>query len=311
MSAGGGSRMQIDDGWLPEELTIEILSRLPSPSTVGRCRCVSRWWRDILSDPEFIRKSIMPPAPRTARVMIPRRPEWDSQFLLYSLRGNSYRQIKGVPVTRRAERVVRSLSVSPARCHWMWRSRNYDDCFSFVSFDMSKEAFTKPWLLPTPPQWPLELLMEHSFHMARDDESCLIVVSSKMGVGKAGTMVLDVWATPSYVALAKGKCCWIRLYNVVQGIPLPAAPYGGIPRLQVPGLWKQGKLLLRYSMDPGSELVRVFDLEAEEWGLDVEIVSERDGYLEFITYLPSTMSLSLLTHFEGRNKCRLIQNDIR
>ncbi|CAI0428065.1 unnamed protein product [Linum tenue] len=83
MSAGGGSRMQID-GWLPEELTIEILSRLPSPSTVGRCRCVSRWWRDILSDPEFIRKSIMPPAPpRTARVMIPRRATATTPFSIH------------------------------------------------------------------------------------------------------------------------------------------------------------------------------------------------------------------------------------
>lgn len=39
---------------LPEEIIIDILSRLPAKS-VGRCRCVSKPWRALLSRPKFIR----------------------------------------------------------------------------------------------------------------------------------------------------------------------------------------------------------------------------------------------------------------
>uniref|UniRef100_A0A7C9EHW6 F-box domain-containing protein n=1 Tax=Opuntia streptacantha TaxID=393608 RepID=A0A7C9EHW6_OPUST len=39
---------------LPEEIIIDVLSRLPAKS-VGRCRCVSKPWRALLSRPKFIR----------------------------------------------------------------------------------------------------------------------------------------------------------------------------------------------------------------------------------------------------------------
>ncbi|MCD9646951.1 hypothetical protein HAX54_037208 [Datura stramonium] len=40
--------------FLPEELIIDILYRLPVKS-IGRCRCLSKQWRDFLSDPHFIK----------------------------------------------------------------------------------------------------------------------------------------------------------------------------------------------------------------------------------------------------------------
>ncbi|KAJ8442788.1 hypothetical protein Cgig2_016254 [Carnegiea gigantea] len=39
---------------LPEEIIVDILSRLPA-RTVGQCRCVSKAWRGLLSQPQFIR----------------------------------------------------------------------------------------------------------------------------------------------------------------------------------------------------------------------------------------------------------------
>ncbi|CAL1363446.1 unnamed protein product [Linum trigynum] len=43
--------------WLPEELQLGILSRLPTPASIARFRCVSKSWRRLLSDdPEFIAK---------------------------------------------------------------------------------------------------------------------------------------------------------------------------------------------------------------------------------------------------------------
>ncbi|KAH0730598.1 hypothetical protein KY285_001506 [Solanum tuberosum] len=40
--------------YLPEELIIEILYRLPVKS-IGRCRCLSKHWRNFLSGPQFIK----------------------------------------------------------------------------------------------------------------------------------------------------------------------------------------------------------------------------------------------------------------
>ncbi|CAI0552792.1 unnamed protein product [Linum tenue] len=41
--------------YLTHELVIQILLRLPTASSLARFRCVSRSWRSLLSDPEFIR----------------------------------------------------------------------------------------------------------------------------------------------------------------------------------------------------------------------------------------------------------------
>ncbi|KAG5628066.1 hypothetical protein H5410_013284 [Solanum commersonii] len=40
--------------FLPEELIVDILYRLPVKS-IGRCRCVSKHWRNFLSHPQFIK----------------------------------------------------------------------------------------------------------------------------------------------------------------------------------------------------------------------------------------------------------------
>ncbi|KAK4737803.1 hypothetical protein R3W88_001500 [Solanum pinnatisectum] len=40
--------------FLPEELIIDIFYRLPVKS-IGRCRCLSKHWRNFLSDPQFIK----------------------------------------------------------------------------------------------------------------------------------------------------------------------------------------------------------------------------------------------------------------
>ncbi|WMV10318.1 hypothetical protein MTR67_003703 [Solanum verrucosum] len=42
------------DEFLPKELIIDILYRLPVKS-IGRCRCLSKHWRNFLSDPQFIK----------------------------------------------------------------------------------------------------------------------------------------------------------------------------------------------------------------------------------------------------------------
>ncbi|KAL7080892.1 hypothetical protein ACP275_14G006300 [Erythranthe tilingii] len=42
---------------IPEELMIDIFSRLPVKS-VGRCRCLSKLWREILSTPQFIKSHL-------------------------------------------------------------------------------------------------------------------------------------------------------------------------------------------------------------------------------------------------------------
>ncbi|EYU45524.1 hypothetical protein MIMGU_mgv1a010975mg [Erythranthe guttata] len=42
---------------IPEELMIDIFSRLPAKS-VGRFRCLSKLWREILSTPEFIKSHL-------------------------------------------------------------------------------------------------------------------------------------------------------------------------------------------------------------------------------------------------------------
>ncbi|CAN1277414.1 F-box protein CPR1 [Linum perenne] len=52
----GGDQLGID--FLPEELVINILLRLPIVWYIARLRCVCRSWRKLLSDLDFIRKII-------------------------------------------------------------------------------------------------------------------------------------------------------------------------------------------------------------------------------------------------------------
>ncbi|CAD6266639.1 unnamed protein product [Miscanthus lutarioriparius] len=47
MEEGGSSRAAV----LPDELIVEILARLPAKS-LCRCKCVSRAWRTLISDPD-------------------------------------------------------------------------------------------------------------------------------------------------------------------------------------------------------------------------------------------------------------------
>lgn len=42
---------------LPEDIIVDILSRLPAKS-VGQCRCLSKAWRTLLSEPHFIRNHL-------------------------------------------------------------------------------------------------------------------------------------------------------------------------------------------------------------------------------------------------------------
>ncbi|CAN1815203.1 Putative F-box protein At3g16210 [Linum perenne] len=50
---GGGSC------WLPVELMVEIVKRLPTAASIGRFRCVSKSWYCLLSNPNFIRKALL------------------------------------------------------------------------------------------------------------------------------------------------------------------------------------------------------------------------------------------------------------
>ncbi|CAI0561270.1 unnamed protein product [Linum tenue] len=42
---------------IPEELKTNILRRLPIAACIARCRCVCKSWRDLLSDPSFLRQN--------------------------------------------------------------------------------------------------------------------------------------------------------------------------------------------------------------------------------------------------------------
>ncbi|CAN1134058.1 Putative F-box protein At3g16210 [Linum perenne] len=55
---GGKKTNKRGVAYLTEDLVIKILLRLPEPSCIARFRCVCRSWRNLLSDPDLIRKII-------------------------------------------------------------------------------------------------------------------------------------------------------------------------------------------------------------------------------------------------------------
>ncbi|KAL0348691.1 UNVERIFIED_CONTAM: F-box protein DOR [Sesamum angustifolium] len=47
----------MEAGDLPQEILIDIFSRLP-PKSVGKCRCLAKLWRKLLSTPQFIKSHL-------------------------------------------------------------------------------------------------------------------------------------------------------------------------------------------------------------------------------------------------------------
>ncbi|CAN0879683.1 Putative F-box protein At3g16210 [Linum grandiflorum] len=57
-TGGGSSSSRSSKGcWLPQEIMVEIVKRLPTAASIGRFRCVGKSWYCLLSDPHFIRQN--------------------------------------------------------------------------------------------------------------------------------------------------------------------------------------------------------------------------------------------------------------
>ncbi|BFG34128.1 hypothetical protein CerSpe_204020 [Prunus speciosa] len=77
--------MNIDD--LPQHLLVEILCRLPSSKIVFQCKCVSRRWFALISDPYFVLRFVSLQKCTTDDVLVERDADMDA-ILFYSKTNN-------------------------------------------------------------------------------------------------------------------------------------------------------------------------------------------------------------------------------
>ncbi|CAL1407075.1 unnamed protein product [Linum trigynum] len=159
------------------------------------------------------------------------------------------------------------------RCHW-WtpggagaaNNNNATNSLKFTTFDVGREAFTVLGL-PMSKGAHLRCCMhENSFHMGRDGSSLIVVLYGMEE--ERGCSFFKVWAALDYVALGRGDCSWIWLYNVRLDDPPPSC-------LVVVGFWKHGKWFA--NRDKGFGVVDTERRELNISGIDDHVEIKGDG----------------------------------
>ncbi|KAH0730623.1 hypothetical protein KY289_001811 [Solanum tuberosum] len=137
--------------FLPEELIIDILYRLPVNS-IGRCRCLSKHWRNFLSDPQFIKLHFNPYTRREThhRHLATRTlhyhvypPKWRNPWHFKKVRKGLWEKLENSPYDHSPFEPRSGVLVNGA-LHWLARTAS-ENSTTIAAFDSSVDKFSEEY----------------------------------------------------------------------------------------------------------------------------------------------------------------------